>query len=53
MRTGTDRHLGDVINTLDRLAKEKEKEKAEERAREHFEKTLDKLWPLKSNEQQN
>jgi hypothetical protein len=45
--------LGDIIATLEKVEREKAKEKSEEKAKEHFEQTLDKLWPLKSNEQQN
>jgi len=53
MRSISDRRLGNLISILDRLEKEKEQKKTEERSKEHFQLTLDKLWPLKSNEQQN
>ena len=51
MRSISDRRLGNLISILDRFEKEKEQKKIEERSQQHFQLTLEKLWPLKSSEQ--
>jgi hypothetical protein len=52
MRESTDRCLQMIKEVKDLLIQSKKKE-LHERARKHFEETLEKLWPLKSNEKPN
>ncbi len=50
MWTSSDRRVGEVIKLLEH-DKEKEKaQKLQDLAKKHFDLTLEKLWPLKSNE---
>jgi hypothetical protein len=53
MRPISDRCLGEIITILERKEKEINAEKTQEQAEKHFKKTLEKLWPLKSNEKQS
>jgi hypothetical protein len=50
MWTESDRRLGEVIKHLEHDREEKKTEKLQEQAERHFNLTLEKLWPLKSNE---
>jgi hypothetical protein len=43
----------EVIEKLARQAEQKKKDKAVAQAEKDFHKTLEKLWPLKSNEKQS
>jgi hypothetical protein len=46
----TDRRLGEVIKHLQRDEEKEKRDKLKEQAEKHFDLTLKKLWPLKSNE---
>ena len=45
-----DRRVGEIIDLLERREEEDKNEKRQEQAEKHFKMTLEKLWPLKSNE---
>ena len=53
MWSSTDRRVGEVIKLIERRQEDDRKEKLEKQAKEHFKKTLEKLWPLTSNEKPN
>jgi hypothetical protein len=46
----SDRRLGETIKALERERELEKKMKLKEQAEDHFKKTLDKIWPLTSNE---
>lgn len=50
MWPGPDRRLGEVIKLLERRQQDDKQERLEKKAEEYFKKTLEKLWPLTSNE---
>jgi hypothetical protein len=50
MWPSSDRRVLEVIKRVDRKLDDDKREKVENRSEGHFKKTLDKLWPLKSNE---
>lgn len=53
MRTSTDRRLGEVVRLLEYEREKEKSDKMKELAKQHFDQTLEKLWPLKSNEKPN
>jgi hypothetical protein len=50
MWTSADRRLGEIVKKIEREEENEKRDKLKEQAKDHFEKTLEKLWPLKSNE---
>ncbi len=50
MWTGSDRRMGEVVRAIEREREQEKNEKRREQAKEAFDQTLKKLWPLKSNE---
>lgn len=50
MWPNSDRSVAGVIKLLERRQEDDKNEKRREQAEKHFKMSLEKLWPLKSNE---